>query len=374
MWPKARHESGERWFKPRSLLRGPRLLKGTFKGKFKGKLKGKRLFGRKHAEEAASNQNTVVLANTEPDAIFAPGTLSRSMQASTTNNHSASNSVGARASRGAGSSGRVARSTWSVGGPESPSHGLEATVHDRGEGVPIVFLHGLVGLNEHWEGVVARVEHNVRCILFELPLLSLRGDDCSIQGVARLTADFLRDYLDEPAVLVGNSFGGHVALRVALEQPDLVRGLTLAGSSGLIEKSLVSDIQIRPSKEWLRRKIGELFHDQSLMREEDLERAHRELTDRGGARAMVKLSRSARRDHLGDKITQIQVPTLLLWGREDIVTPPEAAEGFHRMIRGSRLVWFENCGHAPMIERPEGFAEELLRFAATLPALARSSR
>lgn len=372
MWPKARRESGERWFKPRSLLRGPRLLKGTFKSKFKRKLKGKRLFGRKGRGEVAGDQTTVVLANTEPDAIFAPGTLSRSMASPT--HMSSSNSVGARAQIGAGSSTGVKRSTWSVGGPESPSHGLEATVQDRGEGVPIVFLHGLVGLNEHWEGVVERVEHKVRCILFELPLLSLRGDDCSIQGVAKLTAEFLRDYLDEPAVLVGNSFGGHVALRVALEQPDLVRGLTLAGSSGLIEKSLVSDIQIRPSKEWLRRKIGELFHDQSLMREADLERAHRELTDRGGARAMVKLSRSARRDHLGDKITQIQVPTLLLWGREDIVTPPEAAEGFHRMIRGSHLVWFENCGHAPMIERAEGFADELLRFAANLPALAKSSR
>lgn len=373
MWPKARRESGERWFKPRSLLRGPRLLKGTFKGKFKGKLKGKRLFGRKGRGEVVGDQNTVVLANTEPGAADVAGTLSRSMQAPSSST-AASQTVAAHTRTGAGSSARVKRSTWSVGGPESPSHGLEATVQDRGQGVPIVFLHGLVGLNEHWEGVVERVEHEVRCILFELPLLSLRGDDCSIQGVAKLTADFLRDYLDEPAVLVGNSFGGHVALRVALEQPDLVRGLTLAGSSGLIEKSLVSDIQIRPSKEWLRRKIGELFHDQSLMREADLERAHRELTDRGGARAMVKLSRSARRDHLGDKITQIQVPTLLLWGREDIVTPPEAAEGFHRMIRGSRLVWFEQCGHAPMIERAEGFADELRRFAATLPALAKSSR
>jgi pimeloyl-ACP methyl ester carboxylesterase len=261
---------------------------------------------------------------------------------------------------------KARRSTWTVGEAGS-ENALEATVVEIGTGTPIVFLHGLVGLNEHWEGVVERISDRTRCIMFEMPLLSLRGDHCSIHGVTNLTAQFLREYLDEPAVLVGNSFGGHVALRLALEHKELVKGLTLAGSSGLIEKSMVSDIQIRPSKEWLRRKIGELFYDQALMREADLDRAHKELSERGGARAMIKLSRSARRDHLGERISEIEVPTLLLWGRQDIVTPPEAAEGFNRMIRGSKLVWFENCGHAPMIECADGFAKALHDFTQNLP-------
>lgn len=267
-----------------------------------------------------------------------------------------------------------ARSTWRVGPADSE---LFATVLDIGGGeaggMPIVFLHGLVGLNEHWEGVVDRVHPKVRCILFELPLLQLRGDDCSIHGATRLTAQFLAESFDQPVVLVGNSFGGHVALRIALEHPHLVGGLVLAGSSGLIEKSMVSDVQIRPSKEWLRRKIGELFYDQSKMREADLERAHRELSDRGGARAMVKLSRSARRDHLGDRISEIQQPTLLIWGKQDIVTPPEAGEGFNRMIRNSRIEWFDSCGHAPMMEAPDQFAEALLRFSESLRSAPQAS-
>lgn len=258
---------------------------------------------------------------------------------------------------------------WHLG---SSQPGLAATVREVGSGVPVVFLHGLVGLNEHWESVVERVRGSVRCVLFELPLLQLRGDECSIHGATDLTARFLREELDEPAILVGNSFGGHVALRIALEHPSSVRGLVLAGSSGLIEKSMVSDIQIRPSKEWLRRKIGELFFDQNLMREADLDRAFAELSDRGGARAMVKLSRSARRDHLGERIADIAAPTLLIWGRQDVVTPPEAAEGFQRMIRDNKLVWLDRCGHAPMIERPEEFARELLAFAERF-AVARSA-
>src|SRR5437870_3878796 len=84
--------------------------------------------------------------------------------------------------------------TWPAG-PE-----VNATVVDVGRGLPVVFLHGLVGLNEHWEGVVERVRTKHRSVLFELPLLRLRGDDCSIQGATSLTARFLREYVREPAV------------------------------------------------------------------------------------------------------------------------------------------------------------------------------
>ncbi len=251
---------------------------------------------------------------------------------------------------------------WAI--PDSV--GLVATVSDLGCGMPFVFLHGLVGLNDHWEDVTARVRDRVRCVLFELPLLRLRGDHCSINGATDLTARFVKERFTEPVVLVGNSFGGHVAARLAIDHPELVRGLVLTGASGILEKTIVSDIQIRPSREWLSRKIGELFFDRTHMRENDLDRAFGELSDRGGARAMIKLSRSARKDHLGDRMRDIRVPTLLVWGKQDVVTPPEAAQGFARSIPGSKLVWLDNCGHAPMIEKPEEFAAEILGFAGEL--------
>ena len=109
-----------------------------------------------------------------------------------------------------------------------------ATVAESGNGRPVVFLHGLVGLNDHWEGVVKSISDRARCMMLEIPLLGLRGPDCSIGGATELTVRFLEKHIGEPAVLVGNSFGGHVALRIALERPDLVNGLVLAGSSGLI--------------------------------------------------------------------------------------------------------------------------------------------
>ena len=128
---------------------------------------------------------------------------------------------------------------------------IEADVVERGEGPVVVFLHGLVGLNEHWERVVDAVCHRARCVTLEMPLLELRGVDCSLSAVSAMTMQFLDKYIGEPAVLVGNSFGGHVALRVTHERPELVSALVLAGSSGLIERTVVKGAPVRPSREWL---------------------------------------------------------------------------------------------------------------------------
>lgn len=250
--------------------------------------------------------------------------------------------------------------------PDHPGHSAPAPT---GSTPRVVFLHGLVGLNDHWEDAVRLVRTRLPCTLFELPLLELNKEHCSIDGVTRLTERFLREHVREPAVLVGNSFGGHVALRLAIERPDLVRGLVLAGSSGLIEASIVANVQIRPSRAWLERKIGELFFDPGKMRQADVDRAHAALSQRGHARAMVRLSRSARRDVLRNHVGRITAPTLLVWGRHDVVTPPEAGERFHRLIRGSRLEWLEHCGHVPMIEHPEAFAAALLSFVESLPRI-----
>ncbi|MCA9287121.1 MAG: alpha/beta fold hydrolase [Phycisphaerales bacterium] len=246
-------------------------------------------------------------------------------------------------------------------GPEGDA--IACSVVDMGQGARrVVFLHGLVGLNEHWEDVAHAVAGRARVSLLEIPLLSLRGEDCSIQGVTAMSAQFLREHVREPSVLVGNSFGGHVALRLALDQPDLVEALVLAGSSGLIERTMVRGAPTRPSREWLEEKIGELFYDKSRMRQADIDRAFRELNNRGSARAMVSLSKSARRNHLGDRIGEIACPTLLIWGREDVVTPPAAAEEFLSLMPDAQLHWIEACGHAPMMEAPEAFAAAMARF------------
>jgi len=254
-------------------------------------------------------------------------------------------------------------------GGELPEDDLQPRMvfDEVGQGEPtLVFLHGLLGLKEHWRPTVQRLSNRARCLMLQAPLLEMRGPACSVDGVTSLTIDALSSRLRGPAVFIGNSLGGHLALRIALERPDMVSGLVLAGSSGLFERTYEKDVQHRPSREWIHRKISDLFYDPSKMPEGVVDRAHEELSQRRAARALVKLSRSAKADHMGERLGMVEAPTLLLWGKQDTVTPPSVAEEFASNMPSARVRWIDRCGHAPMIECPEAFAEGVNAFLDAL--------
>jgi len=241
--------------------------------------------------------------------------------------------------------------------------GIDIRIDRAGTGKPLVILNGLLGVNAHWFGCLGPLVKRSEVFLLQPPLLEMRGPGCSVDGVTRLIASVLESMTDQPSILVGNSLGGHVALRLAIEFPDLVRGLVLVGSSGLFERTFEKGAEHSPSMQWLERKIGDLFYDRAAMWPSMVEDAYAELSRRSSARALVKLGRSAKNDHLGDKLHSVRVPVLLAWGRNDTVTPPEVAEQFHALLPDSRLRWIEECGHAPQIEQSEvlgGYIAELL--------------
>lgn len=244
--------------------------------------------------------------------------------------------------------------------------GIDIRVDRVGAGRPIVILNGLLGLNQHWFPCLGQLSKRGEVLLLEPPLLEMKGRGLTVEGVTDLVASVMESLLDQPAVIVGNSLGGHIGLRLALDRPHLLSGLVLVGSSGLFERTFEKDVEHSPSQDWLDRKIGGLFFDRSRMLPGMVEMAHAELSKRSAARALVKLGRSAKRDHLGEKLHAIRTPTLLAWGKQDIVTPPEVAEEFHTLIRGSKLVWIDRCGHAPQIERPDELSEAIASFVDEL--------
>lgn len=250
--------------------------------------------------------------------------------------------------------------------PEPP--GLDdlppVRVDEIGKGEPIVFLHGLLGENEHWFPTCRALAEPglIRCLMLELPLLRLRGQACSVEGVTAIVASVLERTVGGPATLVGNSLGGHIAQRICLARPELCRALVLSGSSGLFERTLEKDVRHR-TREWIERKIRDLFYDPANIPPGCVDRAAEELADREATKATVKLARSAKHDHLGEKLGGITQPTLLIWGRQDTVTPPRVAEEFASLIpTARRIIWIDKCGHAPMIERPIEFARAVQEF------------
>ncbi len=253
--------------------------------------------------------------------------------------------------------------------------GLDVRVDRVGEGQPLVFLNGLLGLNEHWFGclrylVGPEVRCGNECLFFEAPLLQMRGPGCSVEGVTNLTTSLLETLVDGPAVLIGNSLGGHVALKIAIERPELVRGLVLMGSSGLYERTFDKDVERNPSREWMERKIEGLFHNPERMFPGMVDMAHEALSRRTAVRSLVRLGKSAKRDHLGEQLHKVNAPVLLAWGKEDAVTPPDVAEQFAAQLPNAQLRWIDQCGHAPQIECPEILCRYVREFCFELSHIA----
>lgn len=246
--------------------------------------------------------------------------------------------------------------------------GVDIRVDRAGSGPPLVILNGLLGLNEHWFPCLGPLAQRAQCFLLQPPLLEMKGKGLSVDGVLRLTMSVLETLIDEPAIMVGNSLGGHIAIRLAEERPDMVRALVLIGSSGLFERTFERSVQHDPSHAWLQKKIGDLFYDQSRMLPGMVDLAYAELSRRTAARALVKLGRSAKNDHLGEILPNVHQPALLLWGRQDVVTPPVVAEEFARLLPNATLRWIERCGHAPQIEQPDEVATGIADFLDKLAA------
>src|ERR1700730_4986579 len=123
----------------------------------------------------------------------------------------------------------------------------------RGDGEPVVFLHGLMGHMDHWEPTLEALDRVCRGIALSLPILEADLPETSVEEVGRYVVRLL-DALDIPkAVIGGISLGGHVALEMALSHRERVSGLILTGSSGLFERSFTRGVPHRPTDAYARR-------------------------------------------------------------------------------------------------------------------------
>lgn len=235
----------------------------------------------------------------------------------------------------------------------------------------VVLLHGLFGRPADFDETARRLPERFPVRALALPV-GRPGAESVDQVVGWLEDELAGE--SRELVLVGNSLGGHVALSFALENPGRVRGLVLAGSSGLFERGFEAGVPHRPSREWIRSRVEEVFHGRAFASEALVDDVVATLRDRRRALAVVRLARDTKRDHLASVLPQVRVPALLLWGAEDRITPPEIAYRFRDLLPSARLLFVPEAGHAPMIERPSVFAFHLSSFLNDLSPVVRPSR
>ena len=228
---------------------------------------------------------------------------------------------------------------------------------ENGDGRPIIILHGLMGGLSNFKGVYdyfPSVEHKV--IIPELPVDSTPILKTNVTTFSKFVFEFIKYKSLKDVVLLGNSLGGHVALLFARDYPELVSGLIITGSSGLYEKSMIGDgYPKRGNYEYIKTKTEEVFYDPKIATKEIVDDVFASVNNREKLVKTLSLAKSAIRHNMANDLPKMNTKTLIIWGKQDTVTPPNVAKDFNKLLPNSDLSWIDKCGHAPMMEHPNDF-------------------
>ena len=258
-------------------------------------------------------------------------------------------------------------------------------VHFRDEGnkndsIPIVLIHGTGSSLQTFDAWSDSLKVSHRVIRMDLPAYGLTGPfpdrDYSITHYTAFINDFLKVLKIKQCVLVGNSLGGQIAWNVTLEQPDKVSKLILIDASGYPLKSKSVPVAFKMAKIpviknlltyvtprfLVRSSVENVYFDKSKVTDALVDR-YFELTLREGNRqAFVDRLNSPKEKKSFHKITSIQQPTLILWGKNDLLIPVDNAYKFHKDLPNDTLVILNDSGHVPMEENPAESLKSVIDF------------
>ena len=263
--------------------------------------------------------------------------------------------------------------------------GARVNYVEMGEGSPIIFVHGLSGAWQNWLETLPHFARTHRVIALDLPGFGaspMPPWEISIPSYGRFVRDFCERVGVDRCSLVGNSMGGFIATEVAITDPERVDELTLVSAAGVTwararrEPAAViarmgraaTPVLLRFHMSGIRRQRlrkgyfqGVFFDPDSIRREMLWENVVPALNSPGYYDALTTLWGY----DIRDRLEEIGVPTLIVWGRNDRVVPVPAAVSYKKRIgENAELVIFDRCGHVPQIERPVRFNRMLERFLA----------
>jgi pimeloyl-ACP methyl ester carboxylesterase len=251
--------------------------------------------------------------------------------------------------------------------------GMDVHLRDEGprdDGEPIVLLHGTAASLHTWDGWTRALARRRRVIRLDFPGFGLTGPfpdgDYTMAHYVRFLGHFLDALRVGRCVLVGNSFGGNVAWHVALAEPGRVAKLILVDSGGYAHASTKTPIGFRIARLPVLNKIVEYVTPRSAIESSvrdaygDPGRVTPALVDRyyeltlreGNRRALVQRLQQKRRGQDAERIRELKLPTLILWGGRDRLVPLSVGRHFKQDIAGSELVVLDELGHVPHEEDP----------------------
>ncbi|XUY29256.1 alpha/beta fold hydrolase [Agrobacterium sp. rho-8.1] len=251
-----------------------------------------------------------------------------------------------------------------------------------GTGTPILLTHGIGGSLEMFLKQLETLGGSFRLIAWDLPGhgLSDLGDQPYEPGKFSVVAWRFLDALDiDKVILVGNSLGGLISLRMADTHPLRVGGLLLASSAGFARKTplafrlmtlpILGDLMTRPSPMAVAQQLKAIFHDAAVVSDAIRAVVARNVYKPGGAKAFVRTLRlmswlGAQHPQLIRKsraiLQKLSQPIVFLHGREDAVLPCSHSIEAVKLTKNGKLIVLESCGHTPQFERPDAFNQILI--------------
>lgn len=227
---------------------------------------------------------------------------------------------------------------------------------EAGEGTPIIVLHGLMGGLSNFNEVSRFFsKKGYKVIIPELPIYSMSLLKTNVKSFAKYLHDFIEFKGYNDVILLGNSLGGHIGLYHTKLFPETVKALIITGSSGLYESAMGSGYTKRSDYEVIKKKAQDVFYDPAVATKEIVDEVYETVNDRNKLIKTLAIAKSAIRHNMGKDLPHIHVPTCIIWGKNDSVTPPEVAKEFNELLPDSELFWIDKCGHAAMMEHPQEF-------------------
>lgn len=234
---------------------------------------------------------------------------------------------------------------------------------EAGEGTPIIILHGLMGGLSNFDAVTDFFSENgFKVVIPELPLYTKPLLKTNVKSFANYLYDFINYKNYDKVILLGNSLGGHIGLYHTKLYPEKIKALVITGSSGLYESAMGSGYTKRSDYEVIKKKAQEVFYDPEIATKEIVDEVYATVNDRNKLIKTLAIAKSAIRHNMSKDLPNMETPTCIIWGKNDVVTPPEVAEVFQELLPDSDLFWIDKCGHAAMMEHPEEFNQILLQW------------
>lgn len=258
--------------------------------------------------------------------------------------------------------------------------GLDVHYRDVGPADPdaptLVCCHGIFASLHTWEGWTDELSDAVRVVSLDLPGFGLTGPHPEGRNGIQETVDFLAAFLDavgiERASLAGSSRGGEIAWRFAVDYPDRVDRLVLVGAAGYprTETRWLQRVRDLGPLSWPLRHftprtltwlaLREVYGDPARIAPDTVTRYHELLLRAGNRDAIANLD--IQTGERSADVPRVDAPTLVLWGSEDVVIPPQHGERFAREIPSTELVVYDGLGHIPMEEDPTRTAADVRTF------------